>query len=167
MNEKERIQEEIENLKSQMKYARKRIEEIERAEKLKPVGRCDIISRIKNKAMLDVVFPYYDQVTTDYRKMTGKVVLRHWTCTQHNFNTIRNLAKMITDYVVFQKRSDGYVEQSTVKRNIDKLDDTEIKLVAECTDELIAVLYKYKVLCNEHQNMDYSEFLLESEEENG
>ena len=99
--------------------------------------------------------------------MTGKVVLRHWTCTQHNFNTIRNLAKMITDYVVFQKRSDGYVEQSTVKRNIDKLDDTEIKLVAECTDELIAVLYKYKVLCNEHQNMDYSEFLLESEEENG
>lgn len=98
MSDIERIQEEIQNLKERLKDARSRIEEIERLEREKNKKRCDIISRIENKRMLD---------------------------------------------------------------------DTEIRLVAECADEIIAVLYKYKVLCSEHQNIDYSEFLYKREECNG
>lgn len=160
MNEKETLEARIDELKTQLKDARNRIDEIERREREKNRKRHDIISRIKNKKMMNVVFPYYDNIYTSsgYRKPTGKVILRNWGCTPYQFNALRNLAKSITDYVSFHRRSDGYVEQTTVKRNLDKLDDAEMQLVVDCTDELLAVLYKYKVLCQEHQNIDYSDF---------
>lgn len=115
--------------------------------------------------MLNYIFPYYDNVFEHDRgcQATGKVQLRHSNFLQSDFATIRNLAKSITNYKMFSKRSNNYIEQQTIKRNLNQLDDEEIMLIADCADEIIAVLYKYKMLCKEHQNIDYSEFVVEED----
>lgn len=159
--EKELLKQEIQKLKEQQYEMRERIKDIDRLERLKEKERVDIASRLKNKEMLDYVFPYYNQVCTDYMKMSGKVTLRRRKNMPHDFTTIRNLAKTIANYTIFSKRKDGYVEQSIQRRNLNQMDDTEINLISQCTDEIIAVLYKYKMLCSKHQNIDNSEFVIE------
>ena len=159
--EKELLKQEIQKLKEQQSEMRERIKEIEYLERLKEKERCDIASRLQNTDMLDYIFPYYDQVCTGYRQMSSKVTLRHWKQMPHDFTNIRNLAKTITNYTIFSRRKDGYVEQSIQRRNLNQLDDTEVNLVTRCADEIIAVLYKYKKLCTEHQNRDNSEFVIE------
>ena len=162
-DEKKKIKDEIAELKKQQSEMRERIKEIERLDRLKIKERQDIASRLKNADMIDYIFPYYDNVYEYDGKYvsTGKVHLRHWKQMPNDFTAIRSLAKTITYYKSFSKRSDGYIEQSTVKKNLNQLDDEEIRLVAECADEIIAVLYKYKGLCEKHQNMDYGEFFIE------
>lgn len=164
--EKQKLKDEIEQLKIQQKEMREKLKEIERLERLKNKERCDIASKLENSDMLDFVFEFYDNVCDFDRKMTGKVTLRHWKQMPHGFATIRNLAKGITDYKIFTRRRDDYVEQTTVKRNLNQLDDIKINLVTQCADEIIAVLYKYKKFCEKHQDRDYSEYVLESEERN-
>lgn len=160
-DEKQKLKEEIALLKQQQDELRHQIKEIEQAERLKAKKKCDIASKLKNASMLDYIFPYYDNVYDEKRKNIGKVHLRHNRYLSNHFTEIRALAKSITHCVSFSKRSDGWVEQSTVKKNLKELDDEELRLVVECADEIIAVLYKYKKLCEEHQSMDYSEFVLE------
>ncbi len=164
-DEKQKLKDEIEQLKIQQKEMREKIKEIERLDRLKVKERCDIASRLQNADMLDYVFQYYDNVCEYGTKMTlsGKVILRHWKQMPSGFKEIRNLAKGITDYKIFSRRDDNYIEQSTVKRNLNQLDDEEISLVAQCADEIIAVLYKYKQLCEKRQNRDNSEFVIERE----
>lgn len=159
-DEKQKLKEEIALLKQQQDELRHQIKEIEQAERLKAKKKCDIASKLKNASMLDYIFPYYDNVCDEKRKNIGKVHLRHNRYLSNHFTEIRNLAKSITHYVSFSRRSDGWVEQSTVKRNLKELDDEELRLVSECADEIIAVLYKYKNLCEEHQDIDYDEFVL-------
>lgn len=162
-DEKQKLKDEIAELKKQQSEMRERIKEIERLDRLKIKERQDIASQLKNTDMIDHIFPYYDNVY-EYKGgyvSTGKVHLRHWKQMPNDFTAIRNLAKTITYYKVFSKRSDGYIEQSTVKKNLNQLDDEEIRIVAECADEIIEVLYKYKGLCEKHQNIDYSEFVVE------
>lgn len=158
--EKELLKEEIKKLKEQQSEMRDRIKEIERLDRLKEKERCDIVSKLKNKDLLDYVFPYYDQVCKDYRKMTGTVCLRHWKQMPYDFTAIRNLAKTITNYTIFSLRKDHYVEQSVQRRNLNQLDDAELKLVVDCADEIIEVLYKYKMLCKKYQNRDDSQFVV-------
>lgn len=160
-DEKQKLKEEIALLKQQQDELRHKIKEIEQAERLKLNKKCDIASRLKNASMLDYIFPYYDNVYDEKRKNIGKVHLRHNRYSSNNFTKIRDLAKSITNCVSFSKRSDGWVEQSTVKKNLKELDDEELRLVVECADEIIAVLYKYKKQCEEYQDMNYSEFVLE------
>ena len=161
-NEKEKLKEEIEQLKIQQQEIQEKIKEIERLEQLKIKERCDIASRLQNVDMLDYVFKYYDNVCDCNGKLIGKVALRHWKQMPHDFTVIRNLAKQITDYKSFSKRTDNFVEQFTNRRKLNQLDDVEINLVTQCADEIIAVLYKYKQLCEKHQDKDYSEFVIES-----
>lgn len=163
MDEKQKLKDEIEKLKKQQSEMRQRIKEIERQEQLKEKRRVDIASKLKNKDMLDYIFPYYDNLSEvgKPRELSGKVHLRHWKQMPSDFTDIRNLAKSITFYKIFSRRSDGYVEQSTIRRNLNQLDDEEIRLVTDCADEIIAVLYKYKMMCEKHQNIDYSEFLVD------
>lgn len=162
-DEKQKLKYEIAELKKQQSEMRERIKEIERLDRLKIKERQDIASRLKNANMINYIFPYYDNVYEYDGKYinTGKVHLRHWKQMPNDFTAIRNLAKTITYYKSFSRRSDGYVEQSTVKKTLNQLDDEELRLVAECADEIIAVLHKYKGLCEKHQNIDYSEFLIE------
>lgn len=167
VDEKQQLKEEIQKLKEQQAEMRQRIKEIEQRERLKEKERCEIASRLQNKDMLDYIFKFYDNICEygiNGMRMSGKVTLRHWKQMPNGFTEIRNLAKGITDYTSFSKRKDDYVEQTTVKRNLNKLDDVEISLVTQCADEIIAVLYKYKKLCEKHQDRDYSEFVIESEE---
>lgn len=162
--EKELLKEEIKKLKERKSEMRERIKEIELLDRLKEKERCDIVSKLKNKELLNYVFPYYDQVCRDYRTMTGKVCLRRWKQMPHDFTAIRNLAKTITNYTIFSRRKDNFVEQSIQRRNLNQLDDTELQLVVDCTDEIIAVLCKYKMLCKKHQNRDNSEFVVGKDE---
>lgn len=162
-DEKQKLKDEISELKKQQDIMRKRIKEIEQLEHLKEKTRCDIASKLKNVGLLDYIFPFYDNVFELGRlcNPTGKVHIRHWKQMPNDFAAIRNLAKSITFFKSFSRRSDGYIEQSTVKRNLNQLDDEEIRLVTECADEIIVVLYKYKMMCEKHQNIDYSEFVIE------
>lgn len=167
-DEKQKLKDKIAELKRQQSEMCERIKEIERLDRLKIKERQDIVSRLKNADMLSYIFKTYDNICTENRKMAGKVHLRKSKYTPQGFEKIRELAKVITAYTEFSRRSDGYIEQSTVKKKLNQLDDEEIRLVAECADEIIAVLYKYKELCEKHQNIDYSEFVIaESEVVNG
>ena len=161
--EKEQLQSEIAKLTEKKKEMQEKIKEIERLEKLSLKERADISSRIQNKDMLDVVFEYYDNIyhTGNFRECSGKVALRHNKFLPNGFEKIRELAKTITYFPSFSLRSDKYVEQAVVKRRLDKMDVTELELVAECADEIISVLYKYKKKCREHQNLDLSDFVIE------
>ena len=163
VEEKEELKAEIESLKQEQKELKCRIGEIERLERLKVKERQNIVGRLKNKDMLDVISEYYDNVyeQKSYRTCAGKVALRHYKYTPQEFTKIRDIAKAITNFPSFSKRSDGYVEQSTVRRNLNSLDDVELDLVTQCADEIIAVLYKYKIQCRKHQNLDLSEFVIE------
>ena len=164
-DEKQKLKDEIAELKKQQSEMRERIKEIERSERSKEKQRCDIVSKLKNAELLDYIFPYYDNVFEfDRKRMAiGKVHLRHSKFTPNEFEKIRSLAKNITYYQTFSRRSDGYIEQATLRRNLNQLDEEELRLVAECADEIIAVLYKYKGLCEEHQNIDNSEFVIEED----
>ncbi len=110
---------------------------------------------------MDYIFPYYDNLYDKDGKHSGKVELRHYKSLPADFSMIRKLACMITDYKELVKRSDNRIEQFDVKRNINQLDDAEIELVAQCADEIINVMYRYKKLCMEYHGKDYSEFLVE------
>lgn len=160
-DEKQKLKDEIALLKKQQEELRHQIKEIEQAERLKSKKKCDIASKLKNASMLDYIFPYYDNVCGEDRKPIGKVHLRRNRYLSNNFTTIRSLAKCVADCVAFSKRSDGWVEQSKVKKPLKELNDEELRLVAECADEIIEVMYKYKKLCEKHQNIDYSEFVME------
>ena len=167
-DEKQQLKEEIQKLKEQQAEMRQRIKEIEQCERLKEKERQEIASRLKNKDMLDCIFKSYDNVK-EYgsRKIefSGKVVLRHKKYMPNEFTKIRDLSRAITDYVTFSRRKDNYVEWINVSRKLNQLDDVELDLVTQCADEIIAVLYKYKQLCEKHQNRDDSEFVIEIEEE--
>lgn len=164
-DEKQKLKDEIHRLKKEQDKMRQRIKEIERLNCIKEKARCDIASKLKNADLIDYIFPYYDNVFELGRlnNPTGKVHIRHWKQMPNDFAAIRNLAKSITFYKSFTRRSDNYIEQQTVKRNLNQLDEEEIKLVTDCADEIIAVLYKYKMLCEKHQNIDYSEFVIEKD----
>lgn len=161
--EKEQLQSEIAKLTETKKEMQEKIKEIERLERLSLKERADVSSKIQNRDMLDVVFEYYDNIylTRSFRACSGKVSLRHNKFLPGEFGKIRDLAKTITYFPSFSLRSDKYVEQAIVKRRLDKLDDTELDLVAKCADEIIALLYKYKKKCRKHQNLDLSAFVIE------
>lgn len=149
----------IEELKREIERLRTQVEEMQANGKKPEIKRNDISSRIKNRDKLSYVFQVYDNICIG-GKFTGKVSLRHSSFLPSGFSQIRSLAKTITDYPQFSRRdSDNCVSQQIVKRNLDQLDDAELSLVADCADEIIDVLYKYKLLCMEQQGMDYGEFV--------
>lgn len=161
--EKEQIRKEIEALRKQQSELRNKIREIERDEQKEEKRRVDIASKINNICLLDYIFPYYDNLYDSLctRKCSGKVVLRSWKSMPHRFEDIRKIAHSVTDYVILSKRSDNYIEQKTIHRKLNQLSDEELDIVARCTDEIIEVLYKYKMLCSKNQKTYIEDFLVE------
>lgn len=164
MKKSEEIMREIDEIKKQQQELRNQLELVRKEEAKKVSTFRDIPNSIGNRWKLFHIFPFYDQVLISIhtRKRSGNVVLRENShCTPHEFSKIRDIAKYITNYKVFATRSDGWVEQRTIKRNIKELDDTEFKLVVECAEEIVNVLYDYKMKCEEYQRIDNSDFVIE------
>ena len=153
---------EIEELKQEIQRLKNKVSEIEKREKERHKERIDIASRLNNRDKLSYIFPSYENICEGSRPI-GKVALRHCKHLVQGFSTIRTLARSITDYVEFYRRNDNYVNQKTIRRSLKQLDDAELELIAQCADEIIDVLYKYKQLCVKHQGIDYSDFISENQ----
>lgn len=164
MNNSNLILEEINKLKEQQKELRQQLCEVQMMERKKNREMRDVSRHIKNGEKLAYIYPSFDQVCSNerniygMRRYLGKVAMRTHKGSCPDFDKIRNLAKTISNYTEFSLREDNFVDYRKKSVKISDLSEQELELVIECADEIIDVLYKYKVMYNSrfaNENLDF------------